>query len=272
MDENINRIRESGYCVVPQVYDEHSVHKALDVVRDLAAGPKRYNPADLPPLGRDALITWNLQYKHPYFLELLFASPEIERILIRLLNDTWYRPIPQDEPNYILRTYVARSSRDSLPLHVDSFFAYAGDAVISMQYAIILEDMDEMNGATLVVPGSHTSGQYAEQSALQDAIAVEARAGDVVLLDSRIWHGATENRSGRTRWSLWATFNRWWIKQSFRITQKLPQDIYATLTDKQKAVMGFCSIPYGDESEGIDMRVGYESLEERVSSYWSSDG
>ena len=57
-----------------------------------------------------------------------------------------------------------------------------------------------------------------------------------------------------------ATFARWWIKQLFNITGTLPQSIYGRLTDQQKAVMGFCSIPHDDERSGINLKQGYDSL------------
>jgi len=49
-------------------------------------------------------------------------------------------------------------------------------------------------------------------------------------------------------------------KQMFKTTENLPQEIYERLTDSQKAVLGFCSIPDNNESEGIDMKRGYDSL------------
>ena len=35
----------------------------------------------------------------------------------------------------------------------------------------------------------------------------------------------------------------------------------------KKAIMGFCSIPYDDETAGIDMKRGYDSLLTDVSGY-----
>lgn len=269
MYQCVKQIRDDGYCVVPGVYDAAAIRKALDLVRGLAAQCKEVPKEKLPPLARESPILWNLHCKHPYFLEFLFSSNEIEKILMQLLNDPWYKRIPADQPNYILRQYVARSSVDPLSLHIDSFIPYTGDAVISMQCLIVLENMTAENGASVIIPGSHQSGEYVERTALKDAIPVEARAGDVVLWDSRIWHGAGANRSGRTRWTATATFTRWWIKQAFEFTRSLPQEIYERLTPKQKSILGFCSIPYNNEIEGIDMRRGYDSLHENVSDYWA---
>jgi ectoine hydroxylase-related dioxygenase (phytanoyl-CoA dioxygenase family) len=136
-----------------------------------------------------------------------------------------------------------------------------------MQTSIILEDMGPANGCTIVVPGTHQTGQYAEQDALKDAIPIEAKAGDVLIWDSRLWHGTTANSTSGTRWSLICTYSRWWLKQAFNIVQNLPQEIYRELSDKQKSVLGFCSVPYNHEGEGIDLKRGFESLQPDVSAY-----
>ncbi len=259
MSTALEELRKNGYCRLPGVYSDEQVRRALDLVRDWT--DKQSLTENLPRLVRDTPQLWNLQSKDIFFLDLLFEPREVEELLIACLNDPWYRTIPEDAPNYILRAYQARSSAGALPLHIDSFIPYRGPHPIAMQASIVLEDMSAANGSTVVVPGSHESGEWANQEALKDAVPIEARAGDVVIWDSRLWHGATENTSGRTRWAIIATFTRWWIKQAFRITDTLPADIYESLTPRQRAVLGYCTIPYSDESEGIDMRHGYDVLD-----------
>jgi hypothetical protein len=210
-------------------------------------------------MAKDPVI-WNLQNKSFELHSILFASQQIERLLLHFLNDTWYHRIPPDAPNYILRALVARSGLGPLPLHIDSFVPYAGDHVISMQYAILLEPMSARNGATLFVPGSHRAGRYAEPSDLAQAVAVEAAPGDVLVWDSRIFHGAASNPDAVSRWALVATFTRWWVKQAFDITGTLPASFYERLTPAQRSVLGYCSTPHADEFEGIVTQRGYESL------------
>lgn len=260
MNEALESLKRDGYCRLRQVYRREQVERALELVRDWVE--RQSLTPDLPRLVRDTPQLWNLQSKDPYFLELLFEPPQVESILVDRLNDPWYSRIPADAPNYILRAYQARSSSGALPLHIDSFIPYAGEHPIAMQVSIVLEDSSLENGATLVVPGSHRSAEWADQASLSEAIPIQAEAGDVVLWDSRLWHGASENRTGRTRWAIIATFTRWWIKQAFRITETLPPAIYDQLTPKEKAVLGFLTVPYADESEGIDMRRGYDALRE----------
>ena len=96
----------------------------------------RSAPSDrVPFLNRDQDLVYNLQNKDPFFLELLFEPPILEAILKHFLNDPWFRAVPKDDPNYILRAFVARSSRGRLPMHIDSFIPYAGPCVYIMQCA-----------------------------------------------------------------------------------------------------------------------------------------
>ena len=88
-----------------------------------------------------------------------------------------------------------------------------------------------------------------------------------MLWDSRVWHGAKANNSGGTRWALIATYCRWWLKQAFDIPPNVPEAIYGSLTRKQRAILGFCSRPFGTEAEGVDMKQGYDSLVDSVSTY-----
>jgi ectoine hydroxylase-related dioxygenase (phytanoyl-CoA dioxygenase family) len=262
MEEIIKKLKDDGYCVLPNIYSKKEIKKLLALCLkwyEITAGEIS---AEVPFLNRDQPNIYNLQNKDFYFLKALFKPEIIETILIHFLNDTWFKQIPQEQPNYILRSFGARSNNKGLPLHIDSFIPYTGEYVLGMQYAIILEDQNQNNGCTVVIPGSHKSGQYAGQESLSKAIPIESKAGDIVIWDSRAWHGTTENNSGKTRWSIVSTFTRWWIKQHFNITKNLPPEIYHKLSEKQKAVLGFCSIPFNNEFEGIDLKRGYDKLPE----------
>ena len=183
------------------------------------------------------------------------------------LNDRWFKQIPQDQPNYTLRSFIARSSNNLLPMHIDSFLPYEGPHVFIMQYSIILQDQNTENGCTVVVPRSHLVGEYATQESFNDAVPIESEAGDVVIWDSRLWHGTRENSTEDMRWAIIATWCRWWLKQHWNIPQNLPQEIYSQLSDSQKAVLGYCTISPNDEAHGIDLKRGYDSLLPDVRDY-----
>jgi ectoine hydroxylase-related dioxygenase (phytanoyl-CoA dioxygenase family) len=78
----------------------------------------------------------------------------------------------------------------------------------------LLDDFTTGNGATRVVPGSHQAGTV-PRLALPDPVAphsdevlVTGRAGSVVVFNSHLWHGGTQNRSDRPRRALHSYFTR----------------------------------------------------------------
>ena len=78
----------------------------------------------------------------------------------------------------------------------------------------LLDDFTPDNGATRVVPGSHRL-TVSVRDAMDDTSAphpdevkLTAPAGTVVVFNSHLWHGGTENRSDRPRRALHSYFTR----------------------------------------------------------------
>lgn len=265
--EYISAIEREGYVYIPQAFSRDEISEALDRIKYWFEKTLPGQSDRMPRLNLDQPMVYNLQSREILFVRMILENEIIEGVLKHFLNDRWFSSLPADAPNYILRSFLARSSDYQMPMHIDSFVPYTGSHVFIMQCAILLEDQTKENGCTVLTPGSHLSDCYAPQDSFDNAVSIEGKAGDLVFWDSRIWHGARANRSGGTRWSMIATFCRWWIKQAFDIPGNLPQEIYDELTDRQKAVLGFCSVAYDDETYGIDMKRSYELLPEKVEDY-----
>ncbi len=266
-EQCIAAIEKDGYCYVPQAFSPDQVAHALEKIRAWFDRTLASQSDRMPYLNRNQPMVYNLQGKELSLLRMVLDCELIETVLKRFLNDEWFTSLPKEAPNYILRSFLARSSNHQMPLHIDSFIPYSGPYCYIMQCSIALQDQTEDNGCTVLIPGSHLSGKYCAQEAFPTAISVKARAGDLVFWDSRIWHGARENVSGGTRWAMIATFCRWWIKQAFDIPGNLPQDIYDQLSDREKAILGYCSVPYDTEVYGIDMKRSYRLLPKLVADY-----
>jgi ectoine hydroxylase-related dioxygenase (phytanoyl-CoA dioxygenase family) len=78
----------------------------------------------------------------------------------------------------------------------------------------MLDDFTPENGALRAVPGSHRFG-HKPQDALADPrerhpdeVLVTGRAGDLVVMNSHLWHGGTANDTGRPRRALHAFYCR----------------------------------------------------------------
>jgi hypothetical protein len=264
---HLQALAERGYTTIRGRLAAERAGALLDALRRLHEA-RGESALDQPFLNRGHDVLYGLYREDVAYARVFTGDPLLMEILRELLNDVWYRQIPQDRPNFILRSLMARSSGEGvLPLHLDSFIPSSGETCFSCQIAVVLEDQTAERGCTLVVPGSHRRDRYASQEAMAEAIPLEARAGDVVIWDSRLWHGALGNTTGQSRWSLIATFVRWWIKQNFDITGSLPQAVFEALTDDEKAVFGFCTIPPFDEHERTDIKSGHDQLKPHVADY-----
>ena len=122
-------------------------------------------------------------------------------------------------PRFKLSSLNARSanphSAESQPLHVDAGALpdEAGYWVCNTVW--LLDDFTTENGALRVVPGSHRSGQRPQDALADprrphpDEVLVTGRAGDLVVMNSHLWHGGTANRTDRRRLALHAFYCRW---------------------------------------------------------------
>ena len=121
-------------------------------------------------------------------------------------------------PRFKLSSLNARSANphraESQPLHVDAGALpdEAGYWVCNTVW--LLDDFTTENGALRVVPGSHRSGRRPQDALADperphpDEVLVTGRAGDLVVMNSHLWHGGTANRTDRRRLALHAFYCR----------------------------------------------------------------
>jgi ectoine hydroxylase-related dioxygenase (phytanoyl-CoA dioxygenase family) len=266
LNEKLRELRIYGYTIVKEFISNPLAEELLERVKKLET--TRENTQFLGRPERDAAdrLVYNLQNKDKLFIDIL-EDEFTKKVLIENLNDPYYRFLPESEPNYILSYFNARSSGSRLDLHIDSYLPAPGEKTWAMQIVYLLDDMTESNGCTIVVPGSHLSGRYSDRD-LTKFVSVTAKRGDLVVWDSRLWHGTHENVDKSSRWALIATFSSWWVKPSMDIPRGLPEEIYKQLTLPQKRMLGFCSIPPVTENERINTKTGYDDLLPCVADYY----
>jgi ectoine hydroxylase-related dioxygenase (phytanoyl-CoA dioxygenase family) len=264
--KNIEDLRETGYTVVPGYLSTAEIREYLKLTEKHWDSRRHSEFKGRPERELDDKMVYGLQAKDKAFIDLL-DQENLVQILMHYLNDPYYKHLPPETPNYILSYYNARSSGPELPLHTDTFIPSPGDRTWTVQASFFLEDSRKDNGCTVVVPQSHVSGKFVDRSKKHDLHYVEAKAGDLVMWDSRIWHGTTANVSKKSRWALIATFTCWWVKQRTDMTRSLPENIYSTLSDRQKILLGFASIPPRDEGDRLNFKGGLADLRAHVRDY-----
>jgi ectoine hydroxylase-related dioxygenase (phytanoyl-CoA dioxygenase family) len=107
----------------------------------------------------------------------------------------------------------------------------------------LLDDFSVSNGATRVVPGTHRSGTLPRQAmpdptaAHPDEVLITGRAGTVVVFNSHLWHGGTENRSGRQRRALHSYFTRRGNQQQLDQKKYIRPDTLARLSPAARFIL-----------------------------------
>ncbi len=264
LDTYIDQLERNGYCIVKNAVSADTIKTMLQKIEYLYENGEKPSAEKIPKLNQLSRVVYNPEHKDVFFSKTIFSIKPLRDILMHFLNDEWYKPIPQSDPNYILRAMIARSSSDAaLPMHLDSFIPSSGKRSFIMQAALLLNDQTIENGCTIVVPGSHKSDEYAPPETFDRAKPILASKGDIVIWDSRLWHGALPNVAGIDRWSLISTFTRWWIKQNYQTPTAITDKVYKELNNEERSILGFCSDPPKDEFERIDIKAGYEIFEEK---------
>ncbi len=103
MPDYVKQIEEKGYCLVPQAYTGDQVERALALTRSWYERTVDSVSTNVPYLNRNHPVVYNLQSKDWHFVDLLFSCHVVHDVLKHFLNDPWFKAIPPEKPNYILR-------------------------------------------------------------------------------------------------------------------------------------------------------------------------
>jgi fumagillin biosynthesis dioxygenase len=194
-DEAKAKLAEEGWLRIPGVLDRAGAAQALDRLWAAAdESEKRGAPTFLPMLDPNAS---NVRVFYLLELDALF------RDLIR-------HPVALDMvravlgPGFMISNFtanIARPGSKSMALHSDQSIVVPEPWLEAWAVNIIwcLTDVSFENGATLFIPGSHrwTSRAEAPPDARRRLRPFEAKAGDILVMDGRLWHTSGANVTER---------------------------------------------------------------------------
>ena len=232
LKDKITDLNILGYTIINNVIKENEIISLLNKINQI-----NKNNTDSDERTQTECIN-NIYCYDKYFLDILNIIPNFHEIIKNALDDPY-----KEEYNYNLLQYNARNSgKKDLNVHIDSIVPYLGDKCFKLNVLVYLEDSNVNSGCTLVVPGSHKSGKYTVRD-YKNTIPIEAKKGDVIIFDSRLWHAAKAKTSNISRWALVLTIGAWWIKPVYDIINSIPKNIEEKLSKQQLKFLGYDSIP-----------------------------
>lgn len=249
LDQSQRRqLDEQGYLALPGFIPPSTLTELRDRVEALwleegseAGSEFRYEPG--------ARRLANLVDKGAIFAELV-SMPGILECIEHVIG-----------PDYKLSSLNARStnpgSPESQPWHAD-----CGAIADERGYWVcnslwMLDDFTVENGATRMIPGSHTWRRLPEPErveSLPDQQLVTGEAGTVVIMNAHMWHGGTANRTERCRRALHAFYTRSDKPQQQYQKALLRPETVARLTPLHRRVLAIDD-PENDRLSSVTTRV-----------------
>ncbi|KAL8834069.1 MAG: hypothetical protein Q9176_007678 [Flavoplaca citrina] len=144
---------------------------------------------------------------------------------------------------------IARPGSKSMALHSDQSIVLPEPWLNVWAVNVIwcLTRMTKENGATLYIPGSNKWMRWEDvpHNAPDLLVPFEADAGDIVVIDGRLWHTSGSNvTEDEDRAILFAYCSAPYMRQLVNWSAKLPKELQETLSPELKEMLGLSHIGY----------------------------
>jgi ectoine hydroxylase-related dioxygenase (phytanoyl-CoA dioxygenase family) len=237
-ERRLAEMEERGYTIIENAISPETVERLRNELERLYARQAEITgKAWGPERGLE-----NLTNKSPLLLDTLEATRPVLELMEAILG-----------PNLVLASLNARSSQAYTPgqgLHRDHqgqlFYQRAADgrlvtAQIYMQSLWILDDLTPENGATRIVPGTHTveAGNPRADSPYGGPIPLLAPAGAVAVFPASLWHAGGEHTGPGVRRVFHGFFSRPWAMPQFDNLRSMPQELLERCTPFQRQLLGY---------------------------------
>jgi ectoine hydroxylase-related dioxygenase (phytanoyl-CoA dioxygenase family) len=149
------------------------------------------------------------------------------------------------------------------PLHVDMAAIPDEKGYWVCNTVWMLDDFTPENGATRMIPGSHTWGRR-PQDVLEDPMAphpdevlLTGKAGTIAVMNAHMWHGGTANQTAVPRLAMHAFYCRRDKPQQQYQKQLLRPDVQAGLTLECRQLLALDDPMNDDLSSAVSVRSGF---------------
>lgn len=233
----VAQVHEDGFCVLPDVIDRATVARArgaaLDAAAQAAASGYPVVMEALDPGGRNVRMPDLLAYD-AVFGELA-VHPAVVAYVEALLSDDWlFSNFTGNNALPGSRSMNAHSDQSTL-------MPEPWNDLWCLNVIWCLDDIDQENGATRYLPGSHRFTRFAEVPADPKAgmVSFEAAAGSVIVMHGRMWHTSGENTSAdRERVLLFALYARAFLRLQANWWQVVPSERLETMDPELRLRLG----------------------------------
>ena len=270
--KEIKQIRKDfkkwGYALIEDGMSKKQCKVFIDRLLEQAEGEKLANVNSLTPSGQyvHTLINKGKVFRQciEQDIEAVQAGTLIENFLNETLGKGW-----------ICHSFLANGAEKGYypqVLHIDQsplspWITEEAPALVNTLY--IPQDVNEENGGTLIIPGSHKNiikaGSNGDIGKLNPAINLEASAGTIMLFDGRLLHGTGVNKTSKIRFVAAMSNVKSWMRSQENWIISVDPEIIKNASPKLLHRMGMQAVTYGGTIEGFGMGAAGKVDESRGS-------
>ncbi|GAY19066.1 phytanoyl-CoA dioxygenase family protein [Mycobacterium sp. shizuoka-1] len=234
MEQITAALRADGFVIVDNLVPPELMDQIAEELTDYI---------DDTPQGRDDFVgrltrrTGALIARSPASRQLVMHPLVLAVVAEMLKKATAY----QLHLTQIISVYPGETAQ---PLHRDElawdFFPFPEDYDVQCNTIWAMTDFTRENGATRVVPGSHTvfDKQGKDYTEADEARAIMEK-GSVFFYTGKVYHSAAPNNSDTVRQGINITYAVGWVRQEENQYLSTPLEIAKTLDDDILKVMGY---------------------------------
>jgi len=200
------QLEEKGYAVIPNILSPEEASKIKHILQERAELERQHSVAYLYGNNNSLQRIYHLVLKEPS-LNYLLTNP----LLLTILDHFFDRNTHHDK--HYLSTWqsnILHPGAKEQQLHVDA--PYPGRSLPEWNSRItvsfIIQEMNEENGTTQIVPGSHLLRKVpsSHEKNSSQTKPLQAPVGSMCLWGGYFWHKSGTNKSANPRYSLLGTF------------------------------------------------------------------
>lgn len=232
LDEVAEQVRRLGYATLDSGFRDSEMRFIADEFeRTRAAYVSTWGGERLKRLNEIHTVRAPLTHGSPEFMRLAL-NPTLLAVLRRLIQGKFILNQQNGVINPPNETYNQAAWHRDLP-----YQHYTSSSPLAVNALFCVDDFTIENGATFVLPASHKTGNFPSENYIRrNALQVQAKAGQYILLDCMLFHSGGFNRTDRERRAVNHVYTVPYFKQQIN----LPGNLHADgLTQEEKEILGF---------------------------------
>ena len=252
---NIEQLRHDmltwGYCKIADALSPDQVEIMRERVLAQAEGERLAGIAQKTPSGQNINCCINKGRCFELFIEqhpdMVQGGPLVEQLVTEALG-----------PGWICTSLIAAISlKGGVPqaMHQDQGLYPESASPMAVNLLTAITDIDETNGGTLLIPGSHlilseAARQGTPVGRLPPTINLDAKAGTMVMTDGRLLHGTGINHTDAPRIVMLNGMQKPWMRQQENWMLSVRPEVLARASDKLLHRMGYQATTGTQTNEG----------------------